>query len=214
MMKSKSKKNKIILAILLVCLILIVILSTLIALQQELKIDRIAYNILVEKLRSPTLTTFMKIMTSFSNTLTIIILAIIITLVILLVGKNKKMAMLIPGNLVTITIINQILKFIFQRERPNGYRLIEMSGYSFPSGHAMVSMAFYGLLMYIVYRIIKNKPVKIVLITLDVIIIALIGISRIYLGVHYFSDVITGYSISIIYLYFVIKKLNQVNFFP
>ena len=89
-----------------------------------------------------------------------------------------------------------------------------MSGYSFPSGHAMASLAFYGLLIYITKRLVKNKYLKILLITLNIAIIILIGVSRIYLGVHYLSDVLTGYSISIIYLLITTKLLNKYKVFP
>lgn len=213
-MINKVKKNKIILSIILPLLLIIINIAVKISLKKELKIDALAYNILVEKLRNPTLTAFMKIITKFSNTITIILLTLILTILFQKIVKNKKIATLIPTNLVIITLINQLLKIIFQRERPIGYRLIKMGGYSFPSGHAMVSMAFYGLLIYIIDKVVHNKKLKILLISLNVVLIILIGISRVYLGVHYLSDVITGYSVSIIYLLLLTKKLNKYKFFP
>lgn len=213
-MINKIKNNK--LSILLIILLLIISLniSQRIILKQELKIDNIAYNILVEKLRTPHLTTFMKIITQLSNPIIIVLITIGLVIFSLHKLKNKKIAILIPTNLTIITALNQILKIIFQRERPTGYRLIEMSGYSFPSGHAMVSMAFYGLLIYLISKIIKQKPLKIILIALNITIIILIGISRIYLGVHYLSDIITGYSLSIIYLLIITKRINKNNIIP
>lgn len=203
-----------ILSIILPLLLIIINIASKISLKKELTIDTLAYNILVEKLRNPTLTTFMKIITKFSNTITMILLTLILTILFLKIVKNKKVAILIPTNLVIITLINQLLKIIFQRERPIGYRLIEMGGYSFPSGHAMVSMAFYGLLIFIIDKVVRNKKLKIFLISLNVVLIILIGISRVYLGVHYLSDVITGYSVSIIYLLLLTKKLNKYKVFP
>ena len=213
-MLTKIKNNKRLFAIILLFFIAIAIISAKIMNGQELSMDKFAYNILVMKLRNPTLTIFMKTITKLSNTSFIIILAIILTLLFLWKWKNIQIAQLIPCNLIASALLNQILKLIFQRERPNGYRLIEMSGYSFPSGHAMVSMAFYGLLIYIIYRLVKNKNLRNILIAVNVLIIILIGISRVYLGVHYLSDVLTGYSISIIYLLIVIKLLNKYKFFP
>ena len=64
----------------------------------------------------------------------------------------------------------------------------------------MISMAFYGFLIYLSIKYLKNKKMKIVLITFLSILIILIGISRIYLGVHYTSDVIAGFMISVCYL--------------
>ena len=213
-MITKIKNNKLLIAMILPFLIIILNITAKIIMKEELLIDKLAYNILVEKLRSPTLTIFMKTITKLSNTTFIVALAILLTLLFQFLWKKEKIAMLIPTNLVIIALINQILKLIFQRDRPIGYRLIEMTGYSFPSGHAMVSMAFYGLLIYIIYHLIKKKSLRITIVTINIIIIFLIGISRVYLGVHYLSDVVTGYSISIIYLLFLAKILKKYNFFP
>ena len=118
----------------------------------------------------------------------------------ILLIKNKKIGTSIIINLGTITILNVLLKGILQRPRPIEYRIINESGYSFPSGHSMVSMAFYGYLIYLIYKYIKNKYLKYTLITILSALIIIIGTSRIYLGVHYTSDVIAGFLISISYL--------------
>lgn len=84
-------------------------------------------------------------------------------------------------------------------------------GYSFPSGHSMVSMAFYGFLIYLIYNNIKNKYIKWILICSLSILIILIGISRIYLGVHYTSDVLAGFLISISYLVIYTRIVKEVT---
>lgn len=213
-MLSKIKNNRNLIYIIIPSIIIIILMAFKIMTKEELFIDKLAYNILVTKLRSPSLTNFMKVITKLSDTGIISILAIILTLLFLYKWKDKKTAQIIPSSLIIVAFINQVLKFIFQRERPNGYRLIEMTGYSFPSGHAMVSMAFYGLLIYIIHKKVKNKALRILLITLNITIIILVGISRIYLGVHYLSDVITGYLISIVYLLILIKLLKKYKFLP
>lgn len=123
---------------------------------------------------------------------------IIITLMLLIL-KNKKYFKYTSINLAIITLLNQLLKNIIKRPRPviGGGKF---SGYSFPSGHAMVSMAFYGLLIYLVFSSNLNKKVKILLITCLSLIILLIGFSRIYLGAHYITDVLSGFTSSIFYL--------------
>ncbi len=211
---TKIKNNKYILYISIPLLLIILLITSKVIVGKELYIDKLAYHLFIEKLRNDKLTTFMKLATKLSNPEVMIVIAIISILFCIKLIKNKKLSLGIILNLAGITVINQILKFIFRRERPTGYRLIEMSGYSFPSGHAMASLAFYGLLIYITKRLVKNKYLKILLITINIAIIILIGVSRIYLGVHYLSDVLTGYSISIIYLLITTKLLNKYKVFP
>ena len=131
--------------------------------------------------------------------------SIALTVILFIVIKNKKVPLTIFINLCCAIILNILLKNIVQRPRPIGFRLIEETGYSFPSGHSMVSMAFYGYLIYLIYKNVKNKYWKwLGIIGLSILIIA-IGVSRIYLGVHYTSDVIAGFLVSIAYLIVFIK---------
>ena len=123
--------------------------------------------------------------------------------------KNKKIGLSIFSNLVIITVLNQLLKRILQRPRPTEFRIIEETGYSFPSGHSMVSMAFYGYLIYLIYKYVKNKYIKWISIVLLSILICTIGVSRIYLGVHYTSDVLGGFLVSISYLILFISTVNK-----
>ena len=118
----------------------------------------------------------------------------------MIILKNKKISILIAGNLVISTGLNIILKNIVQRPRPEGYRLIEEVGFSFPSGHSMVSVAFYGFIAYLIWKKVENKKLKYILCGLLVMFAVLIGFSRIYLGVHYASDVVAGGVLSIVYL--------------
>ena len=213
-MLSKIKNNKTLIYMIVPFLTIILIITSKIVTKKELLMDKWAYDIIVKQLRTPTLTIIMKNITKLSNTGFMIIIATILTLLFIFKWKRKDIAKLIPCSLIFVTIANQLLKAIFQRQRPIGYRLIEMTGYSFPSGHAMVSMAFYGLLIYIIYHLVDNKRLRSSLVTLNILIIILIGISRVYLGVHYLSDIITGYSISIIYLLLLAKLLKKYKFFP
>ena len=167
--------------------------------------DIIGYKIISTFLISDFATPIAKFITNFGGAIFIILLTVILIAVI----KNKKIGLSILTNLAIITILNQLLKRILQRPRPTEYRIIEASGYSFPSGHSMISMAFYGYLIYLIYKYVENKSVKWTLISLLSVLICLIGISRIYLGVHYTSDVLGGFLISISYLVIYISAVNK-----
>ena len=156
-MIQKIKNNRLLLTIVLLLLIIICIITKKIALKEELIMDKVAYDILVTKLRNPTLTMVMKYATKLSNITFIMSLSILLLILFYYILKKKHIAYLIIGNLLFTVLLNQIIKFMIKRDRPTGFRLIEMSGYSFPSGHAMVSMAFYGILIYIYKHLIKNK---------------------------------------------------------
>ena len=103
-------------------------------------------------------------------------------------------------NLILITIFQLVLKNIFTRGRPIDINLIEEKGYSFPSGHSLTSMAFYGFIIYLISKSDLSKKIKILFITVLSIIILLVGLTRIYLGVHYATDVIGGFTFSLIYI--------------
>lgn len=213
-MKEKIKNNKYTIILVTILLLIIFIITSKVVMDKELFIDKIAYNIIVEKLRTPTMTIIMKAITKLGNTSTMIIFSLLSGILIFIKEKKKLLSTTVPSSLLLITIINLILKSIFKRPRPLGYRLIEITGHSFPSGHSVASMAFYGFLIYIIFHLVKNKLLRNILITLNILIIFLIGISRVYLGVHYLSDVITGYSISLIYIILLSKILKKVKIFP
>ncbi len=162
------------------------------------KIDALDENIhnYVIGIRSDGLTNVMITITNICSIYAIIA----ISLLLLFIIKNKKTPIAIIINLIFVTLISQICKFAIQRERPIGINLIKESGYSYPSGHSMVSMAFFGFIAYLIYKNLKSKVLKALLIISIFIGIILIGFSRIYLGVHYFSDVIAGFFLSIAYL--------------
>jgi undecaprenyl-diphosphatase len=167
--------------------------------------DIVGYKVISTLLISDFATPIAKFITNLGGAIFLIVLTVLLFILI----KNKKIGASIFGNLVIVTALNQLLKFILHRPRPTEYRIIEAIGYSFPSGHSMVSMAFYGYLMYLAYKYIKNKYLKWTIIIVLSLLICLIGTSRIYLGVHYTSDVLGGFLISISYLVIYITAVNK-----
>lgn len=167
--------------------------------------DAIGYNFISTYLISDFATPVSKFITNFGGATCLIIIAVILFILI----KNKKIGIVIISNLGIIAILNQLLKRILQRPRPEEFRIINESGYSFPSGHSMIGMAFYGFLIYLIYKNVKNKYLKwSLIIALGTLIIS-IGVSRIYLGVHYTSDVVAGFLIAISYLIIYISIVNK-----
>ena len=174
--------------------------------QEIFEFDSVVYNFLVNN-RNEALNNFFKIITQFGSALVLIIITILCVIFI----RDKKYKILVPANLLTIAIINIVLKNFFLRPRPNELRLIEETGYSFPSGHAMASTAFYGLLIYIVHEKVENKILRNTICIMLGLLILLISVSRIYVGVHYTSDVIAGTCFSIAYLILITRLIKSQN---
>ena len=103
-----------------------------------------------------------------------------------------------------------LLKYLFKRKRPL-YPLQESKGLSFPSGHAIMSTTFYGLLIYIISQTIKDKPLKWSLIISLIIFIQLIGFSHVYLRLHYASDVAVGYITGLLWLMISLEVLKRIE---
>ena len=179
-----------------ICLVLVIGIVEDVLDKEILKLDIAGYNFVAQYLISDNITPIAKIITQFGG----VIFLIVISSILLIIIKNKKTGLLIWINLTISTLLNQILKFIVQRPRPTEYRIIDETGYSFPSGHSMAAMAFYGLIIYYIFENVKNKKIRNFSCVLLNILILLIGISRIYLGVHYASDVIAGFLASLVYL--------------
>ena len=200
MKQSKEKLEKIIKKnmkwfVLAICTVIIIeIVEDL--LENEIHIfDNSIYYCIAKIISEPT-TSFAKMITQMGSAYVIVPLCAILTILF----WNKKWGKYITINLIISFISNQLLKQVVARPRPEGFRLIEESGYSFPSGHSMVSLAFYGFLIYLIAKKVKNPYGRWSLIISISILIVCIGLSRIYLGVHYASDVVAGFCISISYL--------------
>jgi len=111
-----------------------------------------------------------------------------LTVLALMYGKRKRDALIFSLFLIVGFLLESIAKIATQRERPP-YGIIHVSGYSFPSGHAMMTALLFLLICYL-YR-------KRLLYIISIFIVSLVGFSRIYLNVHWLSDVIAGYALAI-----------------
>lgn len=128
-------------------------------------------------------------------------------LLILVIRKRKIEASWLLVCLLGGNILNEALKHIFMRARPELFRVITETGYSFPSGHAMVALCFYGMLAFLIARKRPLWQERFVIFLIAGIFIAAIGTSRIYLGVHYPTDVLAGFTAGTTWLTFCIASL-------
>lgn len=161
------------------------------------EIDNLIYKS-VESIRSDFLTVVLIGITELGGVVGLFFI-LLITVIVLCKKNRVKEATAITLNLIISTFTYVILKNIFQRERPvTGNILIDEVGFSFPSGHTTNNVAFYFLAIYLVCINVKNKKVRNISCVILAIIPILIAFSRIYLRVHYPTDVIAGFCLGIV----------------
>jgi undecaprenyl-diphosphatase len=122
--------------------------------------------------------------------------------------RSKAYSFAILSSFTAMWVLNTLIKEILQRERPSLQHLVEAGGYSFPSGHAMISMGFFGMIFAIwaMERKIRGRSLFLPCV-LGALLILLIGLSRVYLGVHFPTDIVGGYIAGIIWLVFTVPVI-------
>ena len=165
--------------------------------------DTAIYNFVIS-FRCKFLDNYFKLITRFGNTnMVIIILGLMI-----LFFRNKK-GLVLTISTFSCVIVNSIVKHIIRRKRPTVLHLIKQGGYSFPSGHTMVAICLYGYLLYLVRKNIKNDILKNTLSIILIILIISICLSRIYVGVHFATDVLAGVFLGLTVFILVIYYTNK-----
>ncbi len=155
---------------------------------------------LVQGLEVPLLTTIMKFFTVIGNTIPIVIITIMVMIVLYIFLGHRRELIFLVCVMIGSALLNTLLKLIFQRARPDINRIIEVKGYSFPSGHSMAAFTLYGVIAFLIWKHIPTAIGRVAIIIMSVLFITFIGISRIYLGVHYPSDILGGYLMSACWL--------------
>ncbi len=200
----KIKANWLYIITFILGIIFIYILSN-ILLDRKINIDYFMYDEIVLNYRFEYLTNIFKVITLLASP--IFILGISILVLVLLNGKKDKFNF--GFNILFVTILNQIIKHLIARPRPEVLHLVTENGFSFPSGHAMAAVAFYGYFIYMLWQLKLSKRIKYLGTVGLILLIILICLSRIYLGVHYPSDIIAGICLSLIYLIIYIRILKK-----
>ncbi len=163
--------------------------------------------------RSSALTTYFKFVTNVGDLYGYLIVLGIFVLVSLLVLKRWKYVLRATLVLALATGSNMMLKRFIDRARPGIEHMVSVETLSYPSGHAMSAMAFYGFLVFLVYKFKIHKVAKFLLILVLVLLILSIGVSRIYLGVHFPSDVAGGFIAGFIWVVFCVLIFDLVEVF-
>ncbi|WP_192823432.1 phosphatase PAP2 family protein [Rufibacter sp. LB8] len=162
---------------------------------------------------TPELTEFIKSITFLASRHFISGAGLMLIAYFLFVKKHKWYSLKVPVIALGSISLNLMLKYLFNRPRPLVPHLVESYGLSFPSGHAMISASFYGLLIYLVWKNVKNPPLKFLLIVLLSLLIMFIGFSRVYLHVHYATDVVAGLAAGLGWVILAVFMLNRMEKF-
>lgn len=150
--------------------------------------------------------------TRFGNYQFLIFANLLLIAYFLFIRKHRWYSIKIPAVALSSVSVMALLKIFFNRPRPLIPLLEPASGLSFPSGHAMSSVTFYGLLIYFIWiNKAISRSVRLVTVTFLIVFIIAIGISRVYLRVHYASDVIAGFCIGVIWLTIAIFTIDKIE---
>ena len=151
------------------------------------------------------LTNIFKVISFICSPKFMIILNVLL-FIFIIVKKKYKLSIIVLSSISSV-IFNNLVKIIVRRERPDYLRMVVEKSYSFPSGHTMIAVLFFGSIIYLVNKYnLKHK--RLITFSLSTFIL-LVGISRIYLGVHYLTDVVGGYLLGIVVLFFIIHILER-----
>jgi len=128
-------------------------------------------------------------------------LAVAAVLIGLIWKKMRGAAWTLPIAIFGAAVIIQGVKLLMRRPRPAFFTpLLHESGYSFPSGHSLIAMVVYGLLGYFALKLFQNMAARLIVWAITILIIFSIGISRVYVGVHYPTDVLAGWAAGVPWL--------------
>lgn len=147
-------------------------------------------------MESQGMTHWMELFTWIGSGIPVVIITILSMVVLYVFLKHRRELLFLGCVIAGSAILNTLLKLMFHRARPTIHRIIEVSGYSFPSGHSMAAFSLYGGLAFLIWKHIPTAVGRVLMIIVSAMFILMIGMSRIYLGVHYPSDVVGGYFMS------------------
>ncbi|WP_018479701.1 phosphatase PAP2 family protein [Pontibacter roseus] len=199
-----------VMAIFLACVLVFLFVSAEVATAAgPLEFDESAFA-LAQEVRSTGFTRFIEFITFFASRHFMTAAALMLIAYFLFVRKHRWYSLKVPVVALGSISLNLVLKYFFDRQRPD-LPLVEASGLSFPSGHSMIAASFYSLIIYLTWKHVESKPLRNLLVFLLVIFILLIGFSRIYLRVHFATDVVAGFAAGILWVIIGIWSLRRLE---
>lgn len=160
------------------------------------------------QIETPSLTSVMVFITNIISTKTLLLFTILLFLFFAYKKKYHKVFLVLLA-IGGATVLELLLKALIQRARPENALIDASVTYSFPSGHATLAIVFFSLMVYFFKDYIQNKVYRSLFISINILLILLIGLSRIYLRVHWFTDVLGGFLLGILWVYFCILLFRK-----
>ncbi|MDX5482545.1 MAG: phosphatase PAP2 family protein [Hymenobacteraceae bacterium] len=191
------------------CLLLFAFVANTVFLEEDTALDQALFRFAATH-TSPTVTRLMRIISFFASVDYLVVVPALVVLVLSFFRDLRWYGLKILLISFGSSVLNQLMKRLFDRPRPD-VAMLEQSGMSFPSGHAMIGGSFYGLLIYIVWRTVSNPYRRWGLTIALTVLLLLIGYSRIYLRVHYATDVLAGYALGLLWLIISIYLMRRLE---
>lgn len=193
------------------CVIVFLYIGSQIAAGDELGIDEAAFGFAAD-IATPWLNRFIEILTFFASRQFLTPAALLLIAYFLFIRKHRWYSLKVPVVALGSITLNIILKYFFDRPRPL-MPLVEASGLSFPSGHSMVAASFYGLIIYLAWKHIERPVLRYFAVGFLVAFVIVIGFTRIYLRVHYATDVLAGFAAGFLWVIVGIWALRKIERF-
>lgn len=203
----RHNSGQVILVISIISLLLFILLSTQVMGINSMTIVDLVVNLKINLIQSPGLTGLMIVITSIGSEICLTIFAVALY-IFMLHRKKIRNSMIIVSAMITGLLLQVLIKSFVQRPRPEN-ALVNMSSFSFPSGHTLMSTIFFIVFIYSIKNEIKAKALRMILISISIILIPLIAFSRIYLNVHYLTDIIGGFLLGLFIVTFFIFLIEK-----
>ena len=166
---------------------------------EQLVVDGPVEHYLIDR-RTAGLTALMRVLTSFGSTTVVIPLLLVVGLVARRVLGSWRPLGFLAVTVAGATLTTTIIKIVIARPRPASGALVDALGYAFPSGHSTTGAAAWLAVAVVVASMTRATALRVLIGTVAAVVVVLIGVSRVYLGVHAPTDVLGGWAIGTLWV--------------